>query len=59
MSGKKELQGKIRDQSLVVFKTDKSGKLCADSVDNYTEAVKKHIDDDIQVDWEQVKRRIG
>ena len=42
-AGIREIQQKIKEKEVVVFKTDKSSKLCIDTVENYTEAVKEHI----------------
>ena len=56
IEGIKEIKDKIKKKELVVFKTDKSSKLCVDDVENYKEAVKVHTKDDEIVDWKTVQK---
>ena len=46
----------IDNNQIVVTRSDKSGELCVDSIENYEEAVKKHIGDDREIDWDRVKQ---
>ena len=40
--GLKELKKKINDKEWVVFKSDKSGRLTVDSIENYSKDLKTH-----------------
>ena len=53
--GLKELKKKIDDQELVVFKTDKSGKLSVDTVENYKSALEVHTVNDTKTDMGKVE----
>jgi len=44
--GIRSLQKKIKNGEIAVFTTDKSDKLCGDSVQNYDEAMKQHVEND-------------
>ena len=54
-NGLKELTKKVKEKEIDVFTTDKSGKLTADSVSNYLDALDKHSGDDIVIDDDRVK----
>ena len=44
--GIKEIKKKISDKEWVVFKSDKSGRLTVDSIDNYSKDLKTHTETD-------------
>ena len=44
--GIKSLRKRQKDGEIVIFQTDKSGKLAADTPENYTEAAKPHFEKD-------------
>ena len=54
IDGMKEAKAKIKNKECVFFKTDKSSKLCVDSVQNYAEAVSEHTVGDRIIDWDEV-----
>ena len=54
MDGMKEAKAKIENKECVFFKTDKSSKLCVDSVENYSEALGEHTVGDRVIDWDEV-----
>ena len=37
-------------------KTDKSGKMCLDTVDNYINGMKEHVKDDVIVTSKQLRK---
>ena len=47
--GLKSLQGRSRNGEICIYKTDKSDRLCCDTVDNYDAAMKEHVDKDVVV----------
>ena len=49
MSSIKELKTKIKEDGLVCYKTDKTGKLAIDTLENYATKMNKHIKDDIEI----------
>ena len=51
----KELKTKMSNEGLVCYKTDKTGKLVIDTVDNYAMKMEKHIKNDIEVTEKKVK----
>ena len=60
--GIKSLKKKQRDGKVDVFQTDKSGKLAADSPENYAEAARPHIEKDEIVtkkDYEDIEKLIN
>ena len=54
--GLKELKEKVRNGECVVTKTDKSGKLTIDSVENYEAAVRVHTTGDKIIDQQSVAK---
>ena len=46
IQGLKSLKRRQKDGEIVIFQTDKSGKLIADTPENYIEAAKPHIEKD-------------
>ena len=44
----KELKEKIKRKEIVVFKSDKSGKMTVDSMENYSEAISVHTEGDTE-----------
>ena len=44
--GLKRLQKRKNDKEIVVFQTDKSGKLAVDSLENYKETATPHVEGD-------------
>ena len=60
--GIKSLKRKQKEGEIVIFQTDKSGKLAADTPDNYTEAARPHIEKDMivtQKEYEDVEKLIN
>ena len=55
--GLEEVKEKIKNGEIVVFATDKSGRLSIDTPNNYTEAVLEHTTNDIEISSEGVKQR--
>ena len=53
--GLKEIREKVKDKEYVVFKTDKSGKLSADTVQNYEETLQEHVQDDTKISAKKVR----
>ena len=53
--GLKEVKEKIKSKEWVVFTSDKSGKLTADTVPNYTRALKEHTLGDTIIAENKVK----
>jgi hypothetical protein len=53
--GLREIQEKIKEGSVVVFTTDKSGKFAIDSHENYMEALEEDIKDDIVVQEKEMR----
>ena len=45
----KELKTKINNEGLVCYKTDKTGKLAVDTLENYSSKMEKHTKDDINI----------
>ena len=50
------MKTKIKDENLVCYKTDKTGNLALDNIENYSEKMKKHIKDDKIVSSKNLKR---
>ena len=53
--GKLKLQKRVRNEEIVIFPTDKSGKLAITTPEIYQEAAKIHVDKDTEVPWETLK----
>ena len=51
--GIKSLQQKSKEGELVIFKTDKSDRMCVDTLDNYDNAMKEHVENDATVTKEE------
>ena len=56
MKALKNLKPKICYENLVCYKTDKTGKLAIDTIENYSEKLKKHIKNDKIVESKMVKK---
>ena len=54
--GLKEIKEKVKNKEMVVFSTDKSSKLTADTVSNYNKALEKHVENDIKIDQKKVRK---
>ena len=54
-NGLKEIKKRIEEKEVVVFKTDKSGKLCVDKVENYKTALEVHTENDTKIDMARVE----
>ena len=54
--GVKEVQKKMEMKEIVCFKTDKSGKMSVDSLENYKEALEIHTENDSEVDKNCVEK---
>ena len=52
----KNLKKDIKEKKIIVSTTDKSGRFCVDSPENYMEAVMKHTRNDLEVENERVKQ---
>ena len=52
----KTLKEKMKDDDLVCFETDKTGKFALDKKENYIKKMKKHIKDDDIVSMTEVKK---
>jgi hypothetical protein len=46
----------VKNKEMVVFCTDKSNKLAADSVTNYEKALEEHTKDDRKIDVKKVRQ---
>ena len=44
-----------QDKELIIFTTDKTGTFSADTVENYTGALKPHVQNDIKIDTKKVR----
>ena len=55
----KELKEKIKSREIVVFKSDKSGKMTVDSMENYSEAISIHTVGDMEIDEKRVEIKIN
>jgi heme oxygenase len=53
--GLREIRDKVKNQECLVFKTDKSGKLAADTVTNYEETLKPHVQDSTKINAKKVR----
>ena len=53
--GLKKLLKRVKEGEIVVTTTDKSGKLCVCSWDNYINQGRKHINGDREVKWKEIK----
>ena len=56
VDGMKELKEKIKRKEIVVFKSDKSGKMTVDSMENYSEAISVHTEGDTEIDERRVEK---
>ena len=56
VAGMQELKNKVKSEEIVVFKSDKSGKLTVDSLENYSEAILGHTEADVEIGMEDVKK---
>ena len=54
--GKKKLKRRVKQNEIVIFLTDKSGKLAICTPETYQEAAKVHIDKDTEVPWDTLKQ---
>ena len=54
--GLKSLQKKQNEGKIVVFQTDKSGKMSVDTPKNYAEATKPHMENDTIIDQTELKK---
>ena len=54
-AGLKSLLKRIKNEEIMVVKTDKSGKFIVTTPEKYIEMGKEHTDKDIEVGWEQVR----
>ena len=59
VDGMKELKEKIKSREIVVFKSDKSGKMTVDSMENYSEAISIHTVGDMEIDEKRVEIKIN
>ena len=55
-AGLRELREKIDKKEIVVFKTDKSGKLAVDTPENYSEAITVHTANDEEIDDSKLRK---
>ena len=46
---------RIKKTEIVIFPTDKSGKLAVSTPDIYKEAAKIHLDKDLEITWDKLK----
>ena len=53
--GIKEIKEKVKNKELFVKGTDKSGRLCADTIENYSEAIGKHTVGDETISIKQAE----
>ena len=56
LRGVKEVRNMVQDGRAVVFPTDKSGMMCIDSLDNYSEALSVHTANAEIIDRKQVEK---
>ena len=54
--GIEEIKDKIKKKDIVVFTTDKSKRLTADSVENYSRALDDHVKNDTVIDEKKVRQ---
>ena len=54
--GKRSLQMRIKDGEIVVFPTDKSGKMVVSLPSTYKEAAKVHLEKDEEVTWDELNK---
>ena len=59
LAGIRELKGKIKNHEIVVFKSDKCGKLTIDTTENYLEALKVHTESHEKIDLETASKIKG
>jgi hypothetical protein len=52
----KSLKSKMKDEDIVCFETDKTGKLALDKKENYVKKMDKHIETDEIITMKEVKR---
>ena len=52
----RNLKSQMAEDALVCYKTDKTGKLALDTIENYTEKMKKHIKDDEIITYKELKK---
>ena len=53
--GLKEISDKMKEKELIVFTTDKTGTFSADTVQNYDDALKEHVQNDTKINEKKVK----
>ena len=56
MDAIRNLKTKISEENLVCYKTDKTGKLALDTVENYSNKMEKHIKNDKTVSAKELKK---
>ena len=54
--GLKEVTDKVKQNKIVVFSTDKTGKFSVDSVENHQEALMEHVQNDTKINVEKVRK---
>ena len=54
--GKRSLQMRIKDGELLVYPTDKSGKMVVSLPSTYKEAAKVHLEKDEEVTWDELSK---
>ena len=55
--GLKSLSKRVKNEEVVILKTDKSHKLCILGIEKYREMGQKHTDKDREVTWDDVMLR--
>ena len=53
---KQKIKQKVKAKEMVIFCTDKSDRLTADTVENYERALHDHVKDDTKVDMKDVRK---
>ena len=53
--GLKKLAKRVKNKEIVIWLTDKSGKMCVSTVEKYEEAGEAHTEHDEKVSWEDVE----
>ena len=51
-----QLKKRVKDKSVVIFTTDKSGRFSVDTPENYEKAVSEHTKNDVEINQEEVKQ---
>ena len=52
--GMKKLQKRVKNKEVVINTTDKSGRLCINTMQSYVEQGRKHVGNDRKITWEEV-----